>query len=64
MQATTMVIGWSGNGALTAQLVQPLSLGSLLLVRAASISPTIATAANRVFNMVNIAASSVWQAKA
>jgi hypothetical protein len=52
MQAMTTVVGWSVNGALTAQLAQPLSIGSLLLVRAASISPTIAMAANSVVNSV------------
>jgi hypothetical protein len=50
MQATTMVVGWSVIGALTAQLVQPLPSASLLK----AISPTIATAANNVFNTVNM----------
>ena len=39
-----MVVGWSVNGSLTTQLVQPLPSASLLLVRAAAISPTIANA--------------------
>jgi hypothetical protein len=50
MQATTMVVGWSVIGALTAQLVQPLPSANLLK----AISPTIETAANNVFNTVNI----------
>jgi hypothetical protein len=54
MQAMTTVVGWSVNGSLTAQLAQPLPSACLLLVKAASISPTIATAANSVFNMVNM----------
>jgi hypothetical protein len=54
MQATTTVVGWSVNGSLTAQLAQPLPSACLLLVMAASISPTIATAANSLFNMVNM----------
>ena len=54
MQAMTTVVGWSANGVLTAQLAQPLPSACLLLVKAASISPTIATAANSVFNMVNM----------
>jgi hypothetical protein len=41
-----MVVGWSVNGSLTAQLVQPLLSASLMLVRATTISPTAATAAN------------------
>jgi hypothetical protein len=53
MQAMTTVVGWSVNGVLTAQLAQPLP-SACLLVKATSISPTIATAANSVFNMVNM----------
>jgi hypothetical protein len=54
MQAMTTVVGWSVNGVLTAQLARPLPSACLLLVKATSISPTIATAANSVFNMVNM----------
>jgi predicted lysophospholipase L1 biosynthesis ABC-type transport system permease subunit len=54
MQAMTTVVGWSVNGVLTAQLAQLLPSACLLLVKAASIRPTITTAANSVFNMVNM----------
>jgi hypothetical protein len=49
MQAMTTVVGWSVIGSLTAQLVQPLPSASLLLVRAAAISPISARTAIRVF---------------
>jgi hypothetical protein len=48
---TPFAVGWSVNGSLTTRLVQPLPSASLLRVRAAAISPTIATAANSVFNI-------------